>query len=124
MNGEMAEETGLEGPMFEKTGELFAWALKNDNNSIVRHEICYQIAGRNMRKYIPNLVKAALHDKSELVRHEAVECLSIIHAFDYENDVKKLLNDSSEMVRETATFVLKRMARTRDKEYDRMMSSF
>ena len=124
MSGELAEETGLKGPVFEKIGVLLAWALKHDDNSIVRHEISYQIAGRGYHQHIPDLIESAIHDKSPLVRHESCECLSIIHAQDAKPHVEKLLNDSDEIVRETAQFVLKRMERTKDKEYDRMLSSF
>jgi len=124
MLGEMAEETGLKGPIFEKAGEMLAWSLKHDENSVVRHEISYQIAGRGYHKHVPDLIESALHDKSALVRHESCECLSIIHALDSKPHVEKLLDDPEDLVRETAQFVLKRMERTKDKEYDRMLSSF
>jgi len=124
MLGELAEETGLKGPIFEKAGELLAWSLKHDDNSIVRHEISYQIAGRGYHKHIPDLIESALHDKSSLVRHESCECLSIIQAKDAKPFVESLLKDPVDVVRETAQFVLKRMERTKNKEYDRMLSSF
>jgi hypothetical protein len=123
--GEMAEETGLKGPIFDEIGQMYAWVLKNDDNSIVRHEVCYQIAGRDMRKQIPELFDAAVNDESDLVRHEATECLSIIHAHkECEKAIAKNLNDPSKAVQETAIFVKKRMARIMDKEYDRMLGSF
>ena len=124
MLGELAEETGLKGPIFEKSGELLAWSLIHDPNSVVRHEISYQIAGRGYHKHVPELIESALHDPSPLVRHESCECLSIIHALDSKPYVEKLLDDPVEIVRDTAKFVLKRMERTKDKEYDRMLSSF
>ena len=124
MLGELAEETGLKGHIFEKAGELLAWSLKNDDNSVVRHEISYQIAGRGYHKHIPDLIESALYDKSPLVRHESCECLSIIHALDSKPHVEKLLDDPVDLVRETAQFVLKRMERTKEKGYDRMLSSF
>ena len=124
MLGELAEETGLKGPIFDKAGELLAWSLKNDDNSVVRHEISYQIAGRGYHKHIPDLIESALYDKSSLVRHESCECLSIIHALDAKPHIEKLLDDPVDVVRETARFVLKRMERIKDKEYDRMLSSF
>jgi HEAT repeat protein len=124
MLGELAEETGLKGPLFEKAGELLAWSLKHDDDSIVRHEISYQIAGRGYHKHVPDLIESALHDQSPLVRHESCECLSIIHALDAKPYVEKLLDDPVDIVRETAEFVLRRMERTKNKEYDRMLSSF
>lgn len=116
--GEIPVEVGLKGPLFDRVADLFAWVLKNDNNAVVRHEVCYQIAGRNMRKKIPDLAESSLHDKSALVRHEAIECLGIIYAFDQIDVMKKGLDDSSEYVRETARMVLKRMERIKGKEFN------
>lgn len=115
--GEIPELVGLKGPLFDKIADLFAWVLKNDDNSVVRHEVCYQISGRNMRSKIPDLVDAGLHDESALVRHEAIECLGIIRAFDQMDAIKHALNDSSEHVRITARMVLKRMGRYQGKEF-------
>lgn len=123
--GELAEETNLKGPIFEQIGELYNWIMRNDDNSVVRHEVCYQIAGRNMRKQIPVLLDAALHDESDLVRHEAIECLSIIRADDeIVQVIKKGMEDPSKIVRDTAVFVQKRIDRVKGKEYDRMLGSF
>jgi len=123
--GELAEETNLSGPIFEKIGEMYDWVMRNDSNSVVRHEVCYQIAGRNMRKQIPTLMDAVLHDESDLVRHEAIECLSIIRADDKMDEIiRKGMEDQSKIVRETAVFVQKRMDRVKGKEYDRMTGSF
>ena len=115
--GEIPEQVGLKGPLFDKVADIYAWVLKNDDNAVVRHEVCYQIAGRNMRKKIPDLVQAGLHDKSALVRHEAIECLGIIRAFDHMDAMKKALEDPSPYVVETARMVLKRMERYQGKEF-------
>ena len=115
--GEIPVEVGLKGPLFDKVADLYAWVLKYDDNAVVRHEVCYQIAGRNMRDKIPDLVESGLHDKSALVRHEAIECLGIIRAFDKIDVMKKALDDPSEYVRETARMVLKRMERLQEKEF-------
>ena len=109
--GEIPVEVNLEGPMFEKMTDLFAWVLKNDSNDIVRHEVCYQIASRNMIRIIPELAHAANYDLSPLVRHEATECLMIIRATDQMNVIKNNLKDENESVRNTAELVLKRMKR-------------
>ncbi|NIT60660.1 MAG: HEAT repeat domain-containing protein, partial [Aliifodinibius sp.] len=82
--------------------DLFAWVLKNDPNDVVRHEVCYQIAARNMRRIIPELAHAANYDPSPLVRHEATECLMIIRAVDQIDAIKKSLEDENESVRNTA----------------------
>lgn len=124
LTGEIAEEAGPKDPIYNDVADLLAWALKHDSNSIVRHEVCYQIAGRNMRSKIPNLVEAALHDESSLVRHEATECLGIMHAFEARKQIEKNLNDPNKYVRDTAIFVLKRMDRTKGREFDPDTKSF
>ena len=115
--GEIPELVGLKGPLFDRIADLFAWVLKHDDNSVVRHEVCYQISGRNMRDKIPDLAEAGLHDESALVRHEAIECLGIIRAFDQMDAIRKALEDPSEHVRITARMVLKRMERYKGKEF-------
>jgi len=97
--------------LFDKVADLMAWVLKNDDNGVVKHEACYQIAARNMRNNIPDLVDASLHDKSVLTRHEALESLGLMRATDITDMVKDALNDPSIDVRETASFVLKRLKR-------------
>lgn len=109
--GEIPVEVNLKGPLFEKMTDLFAWVLKNDPNDVVRHEVCYQIAARNMRRIIPELAHAANYDPSPLVRHEATECLMIIRASDQMDAIKRSLKDENESVRNTAELVLKRMNR-------------
>jgi len=116
--GEVPEEVGLKGPLFEKVADLYAWVLKNDDNSIVRHEVCYQIAGRNMRQKIDDLLEAGLHDKSALVRHEAIECLGIIRAFETIDSIKLALKDPDPHVKETARMVLKRMERYEGQKFE------
>lgn len=109
--GEIPVEVDLKGPLFEKMTDLFAWVLKNDPNDVVRHEVCYQIAARNMKRIIPELAHAANYDVSPLVRHEATECLMIIRAVDHIDAVERSLHDENESVRNTARLVLKRMKR-------------
>lgn len=109
--GEIPVEVDLKGPLFEKMTDLFAWVLKNDDNDVVRHEVCYQIAARNMRRIIPELASAANYDPSPLVRHEATECLMIIRATDQMEAIKRSANDENESVRNTAELVIKRMSR-------------
>lgn len=117
LGGEIPVEVDLQGPLFEKMTDLFAWVLKNDPNDVVRHEVCYQIAARNMRRIIPELAHAANYDPSPLVRHEATECLMIIRAVDQIDAIKRSLKDENESVRNTARLVLKRMQRYKS-EFD------
>ena len=112
--GEIAENKSEGDPIFDKVADLVEWTLRNDTNGVVKHEACYQIAGRNMRNKIPVLVDAALHDKSVLTKHEAIESLGLMRAFECEDMIKKATYDSSIDVRETAEFVLKRLERLRD----------
>ncbi len=111
LGGEIPVEVNLKGPLFERMTDLFAWVLKNDSNDVVRHEVCYQIATRNMKRIIPELAYAANYDKSPLVRHEATECLMIIRATDQMESIKRSLHDENESVRNTAKLVQKRMKR-------------
>jgi hypothetical protein len=109
--GEIPVGVDLQGLLFEKISDLFAWVLKNDPNDVVRHEVCYQIVARNMTRIIPDLAYAANHDPSPLVRHEATECLMIIRATDQIDVIKKSLDDKDKIVRNTAQLALKRIQR-------------
>ena len=117
--GEIAEEIGSENPLFEEVANLMVSVLKNDNNGVVKHEACFQIAARNMRKKIPDLVYSSLNDKSGLVKHEAIESLGLMRAFEAEEDIRPALNDPNPDVSETARFVFKRLKRFKNskKEY-------
>jgi len=88
-----------------------AWVLQNDKNGVVKHEACYQIAARNMRNNIPVLIHSALYDDSVLTKHEAIESLGLMRAFEAEDLIKQAINDPSPDVRETAEFVIKRLSR-------------
>ena len=111
--GEIAATTvsSDEKGLFDRTADLMKWVLENDENGVVKHEACYQIAARNMRQNIPTLVNAALHDKSVLTRHEALESLGLMRATEVTSIIKNTLTDPSIDVRETANFVLKRLER-------------
>ncbi|AFS82865.1 hypothetical protein NSED_05305 [Candidatus Nitrosopumilus sediminis] len=109
--GELAENRDPEDPMFIKSADLMEWVLKNDDNGVVKHEACYQIAGRNMRSKIPALVESALNDKSILTKHEAIESLGLMRAFDAIDLIRDAEIDPSIDVRETARFVIKRLQR-------------
>lgn len=109
--GEMAEDRDPSDPIFNEVADLMEWVLENDDNSVVKHEACYQIAARNMRAKIPSLIKTALEDKSGLSRHEALESLGLMRATEATELIKESLNDPLEDVRQTAAFVIKRLKR-------------
>lgn len=115
--GEITDNLDVSDPMFVEIAELLAWVLNNDTNGIVKHEAAFQIAVRNMRSKIPDLVYSALHDRSEITRHESIEGLGLIRAHESRPVLEKLAADpdESEGVRETAAFVLKRLARVKGK---------
>jgi len=113
--GELAEISEKNNPFFDEIVDLMGWVLKNDDSGMVKHEVCYQIAMRKMLKRIPDLVQIALHDKSGLVKHEAIEALGLLDAFDSEELISKSLNSPDDDVRETAQFVLCRLARIKNK---------
>ena len=106
--GEIAE-LNPNTPLFDEVSELMVWILKNDSNGVVKHEACYQIAARNMRNKIPDLVQTALNDKSVIVKHEAIESLGLMRAFDSKDMISNSLKDPNPDVRETAAFVIKRL---------------
>ena len=95
----------------ERVSDLMAWVLQNDKNGVVKHEACYQIAARNMRNNIPVLIHSALYDDSVLTKHEAIESLGLMRAFEAEDLIKQAINDPSPDVKETAEFVIKRLSR-------------
>lgn len=112
--GELAENKTDEDPLFRKVADVIEWVIKNDDNGVVKHEACFQIAARNMRKKIQVLVDAALYDKSVLTKHEAIESLGLMRAFEAEDLIKDAVNDPSIDVRETVEFVLKRFDRLKN----------
>ncbi|MEK6831678.1 MAG: HEAT repeat domain-containing protein [Thermoproteota archaeon] len=109
--GELAEKKDQNDSMFRKVSDVLEWVLDNDDNGVVKHEACFQVAARNMRNKIPALVNTALHNKSILAKHEAIESLGLMRAFETESLIQKALDDPSSDVRETAEFVLKRFER-------------
>jgi len=112
--GELAEKKESDDPMFQKVSEVLEWVLKNDDNGVVKHEACFQVAARNMRDKIPILVNTALYNKSILAKHEAIESLGLMRAFEAEPLIRKAMDDPSIDVRETASFVLKRFDRLKN----------
>lgn len=113
--GEIAEGKIEGDPVFDKVADLMSWVLENDDNNVVKHEACYQIAARNMRSKIPVLIDAALNDKSGLTKHEALESLGLMRAIESIEMIKKALEDPNEDVKQTALFVIKRLRRMQDK---------
>lgn len=111
LTGEAAEQCTHNDPLFNKVADMMSWVLQHDNNGIVKHEVCYQIAARNMRKKIPDLINASLNDESALVRHEAIESLGLMRAFESIQSMSKALKDPNQDVRETAAMVIKRLER-------------
>ena len=109
--GEIAELNGPQDPMYREIADLMAWVLKNETNGVVKHEACYQIAARNMREKIPDLIESALTDTSIIARHEAIESLGLMRAFDTKEMIFKAAQDPNPEVKETAAFVLKRLGR-------------
>jgi HEAT repeat protein len=110
--GEIAEKHGRE--IFEKIADLMEWVLENDDNNVVKHEACYQIAARNMRAKIPALINAALNDKSGLTKHEALESLGLMRATEAIELIRNALDDPNDDVKQTAKFVIKRLNRMKN----------
>ena len=121
--GEIAEVAGPDEPIFDEVADLMSLVLQNDGNGVVKHEACFQIAARNMRKKIPDLINSALNDKSTLVKHEALEALGLMRAYDSAEQLKKAVSDQNADVRETANFVLKRFTRLKNIKTDYIPSN-
>jgi len=113
--GELAKIEGS-GSLYSRAANLLVWSLKNDDSGVVKHEVCYQISSCNMREKIPDLLNSALNDKSSLARHEALECLAGIEAFEVKDDLKKALKDPVSYVAETAAFAIRRLERMKNRK--------
>ena len=98
--------------MISKIESTLKWMIHNEKNCVVHHEVAYQVAARNITNLIPDMVDAALHSKSIVSRHEYLECLGVMKAFD---EIKKILpkalKDKNPDVRETAQFAQDRLSR-------------
>lgn len=116
--GEIAEKCGSADPMFEKVADLMCWVLENDDNGVVKHEAAFQIAARNMRKKIPDLMNSIRNDKSGLVKHEALEALGLMRASETRDFVSKAITDSNPDVHQTAAFVIKRFDRLKHSAHE------
>jgi HEAT repeat protein len=112
--GEICDKTSK---FKQEIADLMVWILQHEPNGIVKHEAAFQIGLRNFRDKIPDLVDCAVHDKSDVARHEAIEALGMMRVQDA--DTKKVLEGltyvDSKSVSETAKFVLKRLERLKDK---------
>jgi len=98
--------------MLSEIESTLKWMVYNEKNCVVHHEVAYQIAARNMTNLIQDMVYASLHSKSTVSRHEFLECLGVMKAFDaLEKVVPHSLNDDNPDVRQTAEFAEDRMKR-------------
>lgn len=95
--------------------DVFRWAIKNEQSCVPHHELAYQIAARDMRELIPELVLVSLEHKSIISRHEYVENLANIAAWkELEHVLPIMLQDSNSDIRETAQYCEDRMRRYKD----------
>ncbi len=108
--GEIAEDAPAD-PIFDDVADLMSWVLENDDNGIIKHEACFQIAARDMRKKIPVMIKTALNDRSGIAKHEALECLALMRAVESKEAIRPALDDPIPYVSETAAFAIKRLDR-------------
>jgi len=113
--GELARNE-LETPFFNDVADLLVWTLENDDDGVVKHEVCYQISACNMRNKIPDLLRAGLSNDNPLARHEAIECLGFMEAFETKDELKKALNDPVDYVKETAMCAIKRLERMKNRD--------
>ena len=112
--GEITEAVRKDDPICTEIADLMVWVLNNDDNGIVRHEAAFQIGLHNLRTKIPDLINSILNDKSDLVKHEAIEALGLLRDQGSKETLIKMLEDKGVAVSETAAFVLKRLERLKD----------
>ena len=92
--------------------DIFKWAIHNESNCVPHHELSYQIAARDMRELIPEMVRVSLENKSTVSRHEYIENLANIAAWDELEEILPIfLNDPNPDIRETAQYCHDRMRR-------------
>lgn len=96
---------------------LMRYVLEHDNNCVVKHEACYQIAARNLRENIPDLISSALNDADGLVKHEAIESLGLLNAFDSKELINACMESKNQDVRQTAEFVMLRLNRMKSSNH-------
>jgi len=113
--GEITEAVEKEDPILSEIADLMVWVLRNDDNGIVKHEAAFQIGVRNMRTKIPDLLYSAMNDKSEIARHESIQALGLMRAHEAAEKLEEMTTSPSDAVRETAIFVLKRLARLKNR---------
>jgi len=95
--------------------DVFKWAIKNEPACVPHHELAYQIAARDMRELIPEMVSVSLEHKSTVSRHEFIENLANIAAWEELKYVLPIvLQDPNPDIRETAQYCEDRMRRYKD----------
>jgi hypothetical protein len=93
------------------------WMVYHEKNCVVHHEVAYQIAARNITNLVPDMVYAAISSKSIVSRHEYLECLGVMKAFDeLKKLIPKVLADENPDVRQTAEFAQDRLSRYADEK--------
>lgn len=109
--GEIVDKREKGDAIYDGVADLLVWVLEHDDNAVVKHEASFQIAARNMRSKIPNLIAHIENDPSGLAKHEAIEALGLMRAFEAEDLIKKYTTHPNPDVKQTAEFVLKRLER-------------
>ncbi len=119
VSGELYQELVNEknNPFRKEISDLIGWMLTNEDNSLVYHDVCYQISARNMREHIPALLKGAKTLTSILKIHEAIENLAMMNADGIEETLQKYLYHSHEDIRITAKYSLLRLKRYKNVEW-------
>lgn len=101
--------------MYCKIIYIFKWAIDNEPNCVPHHELSYQIAARDMRELIPEMVQTTLKHKSIISKHEYLENLANISAWrELEAILPIALKDHNPDIRATAEYCADRMRRYKD----------
>ena len=95
---------------FKKNAESFKLLckiLKTDPSPVIRHEAAFVLGNFKEKRVLPHLFHSIKKDKSDLVRHEAIEALADvgIQTKSVQSLLKKLLKDKNPFIKDTAQMV-------------------
>ena len=98
--------------VFQRVADQMEWTLLYDKSPIVAHEGAFQIGLRNFVDKKQTLIDVSLNKEyHEITRHESIEAIGTMRAYECMPMIKALENDENEgpAIRDTARFVRLRL---------------
>ena len=102
----------------EEIESVIRWMMDNENNCVIHHELFYQIAARNMYCLVDDMAFCAKNSKSIVSRHEAIENLGMMMAWQHLDIIKNALDDKNQDIVETAQWAMSRYERYKDSKWE------